>query len=76
MNNSEIKKYLNYLNFKKFYKPTFRSCEICDSMDTKVFIRKISWNINKFEKKTLLKMCYINLITLITYLKRTQEKSY
>ena len=48
MNNIEIKKYLKFLKFKKFYKPTLRSCEICDSKNTKVFIRKISWNENKF----------------------------
>ena len=39
MNNKEIKKYLNFLKFKKFYKPIYRPCEICGSKNTKVFIK-------------------------------------
>ena len=48
MNNKEIKKYLNYLKFKKFYKPKLMACEICGSKDTKLLRKKISWNNNKF----------------------------
>ena len=48
MNKKEIKKYLNFLKFKKFYKPSFRPCEICGGKDTKVFIKKISWNDKKY----------------------------
>ena len=48
MNKKEIKKYLNFLKFKKFYKQSFRPCEICGGKDTKVFIKKISWNDKKY----------------------------
>ncbi len=48
MNNNEIKKYLNFLKFDKFYKPKLRSCEICGSKKTKLLRKKISWNNNKF----------------------------
>ena len=48
MNNSDIKKYLKYLNFDKFYKPKYKRCEICNSNKTKLLRKKISWNNNKF----------------------------
>ena len=48
MNIKEVKKYLNYLKFKKFYKPKIKPCELCGSKNTKLLRRKISWNNNKF----------------------------
>lgn len=48
MNNKEIKKYLKYLKFKNFFKPTYRKCEICNSKKTKLLRKKISWNNNKY----------------------------
>ena len=48
MNKTEIKKYLKYLNFDKFYPVTYKKCEICNSKKTKLIQRKISWNNNKF----------------------------
>ena len=48
MNNSDIKKYLKYLNFDEFYKPKYKRCEICNSNKTKLLRKKISWNNNKF----------------------------
>tara|TARA_B100001123_G_C15232465_1_gene995712 strand:+ start:306 stop:1238 length:933 start_codon:yes stop_codon:yes gene_type:complete len=48
MNNSEIKKYLKYLKIKKKYKPVIKNCEICNSKNTKILQKKISWNNQKF----------------------------
>ena len=48
MNIKEIKKYLNYLKFKKFYKPKLKDCELCGSKNSKILRKKVSWNNNKF----------------------------
>ena len=48
MKNLEVKKYLRFLKFSKFYKPQLKKCEICDSKKTKLLRKKISWNNNKF----------------------------
>ena len=46
MNKTKIKKYLNYLNVKKFHKMKFFRCEICNEKKTKLIQKKISWNNN------------------------------
>ena len=48
MNNKEVRKYLSYLKFKKFYKPSLKACELCGSTKSKLLRKKISWNNNKF----------------------------
>ena len=48
MNQNEIDKYLDFLKFKKSYKPSLKPCEICGSDNTKIFIKKISWNNKKY----------------------------
>ena len=48
MNKNEVKKYLKYLKFKKFYGVKYKKCEICSSKKTKLIQKKISWGNNKF----------------------------
>jgi 2-polyprenyl-3-methyl-5-hydroxy-6-metoxy-1,4-benzoquinol methylase len=48
MNKSEISKYLKFLKIKTKYIPKLRKCEICNSKNTKILQKKISWNNNKF----------------------------
>ena len=48
MKKSDIRAYLKYVKLSYKYKPKYQKCEICNSKQTKVIQKKISWNNKKF----------------------------